>query len=145
MGFQNGASHCLWKTYCTVIFCFWSLTDWSTYNDWGMTGVIAYLLVNGLVTMCIWKLNDQRMTGDWLVTDRLLWLCFTCIATDRWPCIPGSWLVLLQQGVRFDPDLPQTIRLEFAKSNTKVSKPKPVLAAQTITQPPLVHPLTGRK
>lgn len=30
----------------------------------------------------------------------------------------------LQQGVRFDPDLPQTIRLEFAKSNTKVSKPK---------------------
>lgn len=28
------------------------------------------------------------------------------------------------QGVRFDPDLPQPIRLEFAKSNTKVSKPK---------------------
>ncbi|XP_023344631.1 protein couch potato isoform X1 [Eurytemora carolleeae] len=49
----------------------------------------------------------------------------------------------LQQGVRFDPDLPQTIRLEFAKSNTKVSKPKPVLTQQTITQPPLVHPLTG--
>jgi len=52
----------------------------------------------------------------------------------------------LQQGVRFDPDLPQTIRLEFAKSNTKVSKPKPVLTPQTITQPnhPLVHPLTGQ-
>jgi hypothetical protein len=29
------------------------------------------------------------------------------------------------QGTRFDPDLPQTLRLEFAKSNTKVSKPKP--------------------
>lgn len=28
------------------------------------------------------------------------------------------------QGARLDPDLPQTIRLEFAKSNTKVSKPK---------------------
>lgn len=28
------------------------------------------------------------------------------------------------QGVRFDPDLPQTLRLEFAKSNTKVTKPK---------------------
>jgi hypothetical protein len=27
-------------------------------------------------------------------------------------------------GVRFDPDLPQTLRLEFAKSNTKVQKPK---------------------
>jgi hypothetical protein len=53
--------------------------------------------------------------------------------------------LLLQQGVRFDPDLPQTIRLEFAKSNTKVSKPKQVLAPQAVTQPPLVHPLTGRK
>jgi RNA recognition motif-containing protein len=28
------------------------------------------------------------------------------------------------QGVRFDPELSQTIRLELAKSNTKVSKPK---------------------
>lgn len=27
-------------------------------------------------------------------------------------------------GVRFDPDMPQTLRLEFAKSNTKVQKPK---------------------
>ena len=73
----------------------------------------------------------------------------------------------MQQGVRFDPDLPQTIRLEFAKSNTKVSKPKqqqnpngalniPVssassaaaaaaAAAAAVAQQPLVHPLTGRK
>jgi len=29
-----------------------------------------------------------------------------------------------QQGLRFDPDLPQTLRLEFAKTNTKVAKPK---------------------
>eukprot|EP00092_Neocalanus_flemingeri_P003386 GFUD01003627.1.p1 GENE.GFUD01003627.1~~GFUD01003627.1.p1 ORF type:complete len:207 (+),score=24.28 GFUD01003627.1:170-790(+) len=50
----------------------------------------------------------------------------------------------LQQGVRFDPDLPQTIRLEFAKSNTKVSKPKQMIAPQAVSQPPLVHPLTGR-
>jgi len=53
----------------------------------------------------------------------------------------------LQQGVRFDPDLPQTIRLEFAKSNTKVSKPKqiiPATIATSITQPQLVHPLTGQ-
>lgn len=28
------------------------------------------------------------------------------------------------QGTRFDPDLPQVLRLEFAKSNTKVTKPK---------------------
>ncbi|KZS05183.1 putative RNA-binding protein with multiple splicing 2 [Daphnia magna] len=49
------------------------------------------------------------------------------------------------QGVRFDPDIPQTIRLEFAKSNTKVSKPKqqnssPPAAAP---HPTLLHPLTG--
>lgn len=52
----------------------------------------------------------------------------------------------LQQGVRFDPDLPQTIRLEFAKSNTKVSKPKQVAAVNpsSISQPPLLHPLTGQ-
>lgn len=50
----------------------------------------------------------------------------------------------LQQGVRFDPDLPQTIRLEFAKSNTKVSKPKQVVNTSAVTQQPIVHPLTGQ-
>lgn len=57
----------------------------------------------------------------------------------------------LQQGVRFDPDLPQTIRLEFAKSNTKVSKPKQpspssvsaAAAAAAVSQAQLVHPLAG--
>ncbi|KAF7278288.1 hypothetical protein GWI33_008639 [Rhynchophorus ferrugineus] len=49
----------------------------------------------------------------------------------------------LQQGVRFDPDMPQTIRLEFAKSNTKVSKPKQQAANSTNTHPTLMHPLTG--
>ncbi|XP_055387627.1 putative uncharacterized protein DDB_G0277255 [Condylostylus longicornis] len=49
----------------------------------------------------------------------------------------------LQQGVRFDPDMPQTIRLEFAKSNTKVSKPKPQPnTATTAAHPALMHPLT---
>ncbi|CAM1300216.1 RBPMS2 (predicted) [Pycnogonum litorale] len=50
----------------------------------------------------------------------------------------------LQQGVRFDPDIPQTIRLEFAKSNTKVSKPKQQLSPPAAAMhPTLVHPLTG--
>ncbi|KYB29453.1 Protein couch potato-like Protein [Tribolium castaneum] len=49
----------------------------------------------------------------------------------------------LQQGVRFDPDMPQTIRLEFAKSNTKVSKPKQQAANAANTHPTLMHPLTG--
>jgi len=52
---------------------------------------------------------------------------------------------ILQQGVRFDPDMPQTIRLEFAKSNTKVSKPKQQAANSANTHPTLMHPLTGRK
>nr|CAD7255795.1 unnamed protein product [Timema shepardi] len=47
------------------------------------------------------------------------------------------------QGVRFDPDMPQTIRLEFAKSNTKVSKPKQQAANAATTHPTLMHPLTG--
>ena len=38
------------------------------------------------------------------------------------------------QGVRFDPDLPQPIRLEFAKSNTKVSKPKHQPSTSPISQ-----------
>ncbi|XP_030828400.1 uncharacterized protein LOC589684 isoform X1 [Strongylocentrotus purpuratus] len=44
------------------------------------------------------------------------------------------------QGVRFDPELPQTIRLEFAKSNTKVTKPKqtsPLPAINPVVGPPL--------
>ncbi|XP_070503249.1 protein couch potato [Chironomus tepperi] len=51
----------------------------------------------------------------------------------------------LQQGVRFDPDMPQTIRLEFAKSNTKVSKPKPTQnASSTAAHPALqMHPLAA--
>lgn len=35
-----------------------------------------------------------------------------------------AWIHLHFKGVRFDPDLPATLRLEFAKSNTKVQKPK---------------------
>ncbi|XP_014666811.1 PREDICTED: RNA-binding protein with multiple splicing 2-like, partial [Priapulus caudatus] len=43
------------------------------------------------------------------------------------------------QGVRFDPDLPQTLRLEFAKSNTKVSKPKQQSPQPAATHPTLVY------
>ena len=49
------------------------------------------------------------------------------------------------QGVRFDPDLPQTLRLEFAKSNTKVTKPKQQSPQPAATHPTLIHPITGRK
>ncbi|KAM7249485.1 hypothetical protein ACFE04_000076 [Oxalis oulophora] len=39
---------------------------------------------------------------------------------DALSTVPSIWAT--QQGVRFDPDMPQTIRLEFAKSNTKGKK-----------------------
>ncbi|XP_035671660.1 U1 small nuclear ribonucleoprotein A-like isoform X1 [Branchiostoma floridae] len=42
------------------------------------------------------------------------------------------------QGVRFDPDMPQTLRLEFAKANTKVQKPK-----QNSTTPQVGIPAIG--
>lgn len=50
------------------------------------------------------------------------------------------------QGVRFDPDLPQTLRLEFAKSNTKVAKPKQQSPLPAATHPTaLLHPLAGQE
>ncbi|KAJ8311549.1 hypothetical protein KUTeg_010904 [Tegillarca granosa] len=48
-------------------------------------------------------------------------------------------------GVRFDPDLPQTLRLEFAKSNTKVTKPKQQSPQPAATHPTLIHPITGQE
>jgi hypothetical protein len=50
------------------------------------------------------------------------------------------------QGVRFDPDLPQTLRLEFAKSNTKVTKPKqPSPQPMTAHPTTIIHPITGQE
>ncbi|KAK0424265.1 hypothetical protein QR680_008582 [Steinernema hermaphroditum] len=50
------------------------------------------------------------------------------------------------QGVRFDPDYPQTIRLELARSNTKVQKPKqtspPILPASASTLPAILPQAT---
>lgn len=67
-----------------------------------------------------------------------------CIALT-YSLLTGTFWTLLQQGVRFDPDMPQTIRLEFAKSNTKVSKPKQQSPPTAAQHPTLVHPFTGRK
>ena len=59
----------------------------------------------------------------------------------------------LRQGIRFDPDLPQTLRLEFAKTNTKVVKPKQQLAQLAVAaaaaaaagHTQYIQPITGRK
>ena len=47
------------------------------------------------------------------------------------------------QGVRFDPDMPQTLRLEFAKSNTKVAKPKQQSPQPASTHPTFLHPFAA--
>ncbi|KAK2184725.1 hypothetical protein NP493_255g02037 [Ridgeia piscesae] len=49
------------------------------------------------------------------------------------------------QGIRFDPDLPQTLRLEFAKSNTKVTKPKQASPMPVAPHSTFIHPLTGQE
>ncbi|KRY29556.1 Protein couch potato [Trichinella spiralis] len=48
------------------------------------------------------------------------------------------------QGVKFDPELPQPIRLEFARSNTKVCKPK-VQSPPASAYAPFLHPITGHE
>ena len=77
-----------------------------------------------------------------------------------WVC--NHRVSFLSQGVRFDPDLPQTLRLEFAKTNTKMAKPKQqqqqqqqqqqssIMAstAPTLQQyilPTLINPVSARK
>lgn len=64
--------------------------------------------------------------------------------------ISWRWCPCSQCGVKFDPDLPQTLRLEFARSNTKMTKPRqlfspvhatvhPALASATTAY---IHPFT---
>ncbi len=43
------------------------------------------------------------------------------------------------QGIRFDPESPQTLRLEFAKANTKMAKSK----LMATPNPSNLHPALG--
>lgn len=45
----------------------------------------------------------------------------------------------LPQGIRFDPESPQTLRLEFAKANTKMAKSK----LMGTPNPTNIHPALG--
>lgn len=45
----------------------------------------------------------------------------------------------LLQGIRFDPESPQTLRLEFAKANTKMAKSK----LMATPNPTNIHPALG--
>nr|XP_053629350.1 LOW QUALITY PROTEIN: protein couch potato-like [Cherax quadricarinatus] len=51
----------------------------------------------------------------------------------------------LQQGVRFDPDMPQTSAWRVAKSNTKVRKAKQQSPPGSAAAPHSLHPFTGLK
>lgn len=53
-------------------------------------------------------------------------------------CVPPS-LRLSPQGIRFDPESPQTLRLEFAKANTKMAKSK----LMATPNPTNIHPALG--
>lgn len=46
---------------------------------------------------------------------------------------------LSSQGIRFDPECPQTLRLEFAKANTKMAKSK----LMGTPNPTNIHPALG--
>lgn len=48
-------------------------------------------------------------------------------------------LRLFPQGIRFDPESPQTLRLEFAKANTKMAKSK----LMATPNPTNIHPALG--
>lgn len=52
---------------------------------------------------------------------------------------PHSPLHLFPQGIRFDPESPQTLRLEFAKANTKMAKSK----LMATPNPTNIHPALG--
>lgn len=54
---------------------------------------------------------------DWLESYQRL---FSPKLTEKNPTVFSAW----SQGVRFDPEIPQTLRLEFAKANTKMAKNK---------------------
>lgn len=52
---------------------------------------------------------------------------------------PPPLLRLSPQGIRFDPESPQTLRLEFAKANTKMAKSK----LMATPNPTNIHPALG--
>lgn len=58
----------------------------------------------------------------------------------RCPTLPYLLsLHLSSQGIRFDPESPQTLRLEFAKANTKMAKSK----LMATPNPTNIHPALG--
>lgn len=62
--------------------------------------------------------------------------CFCCRAGVH----PTHHASPLPQGIRFDPEIPQTLRLEFAKANTKMAKSKLVGTPNPSTPLPTAIP-----
>jgi len=82
-----------------------------------------------------------------------------CVAACRPIHIARRYFAAPQSGVKFDPESAQILRLEFARSNTKMTRPRQLFpaalaaaaAAAPIQQvlspatPAYIHPFTTRK
>jgi len=51
-------------------------------------------------------------------------------------------LFVSQCGVKFDPESAQTLRLEFARSNTKMTRPRQLFPAAVASATPIPHVLS---
>lgn len=65
--------------------------------------------------------------------------CTFCHVVRHSPLLSLYPPTLFLQGVRFDPENPQTLRLEFAKANTKMAKSK----LMGTPNPTNIHPALG--
>lgn len=92
--------------------------------------------------MCFWldvESSGNQCTGK---PDVLLYGHVNWFVKTNWGVI-GLYSVdsnlICSQGIRFDPESPQTLRLEFAKANTKMAKSK----LMATPNPSNLHPALG--
>lgn len=79
-------------------------------------------------------LGKEALRGSWAAAPPL-----TQPSSLTVLCPPSSPPASLPQGIRFDPENPQTLRLEFAKANTKMAKSK----LMATPNPTNIHPALG--
>ena len=84
-----------------------------TRHQCGISAVVSQTLRVSRINQCSAVVVKYRLFSQASVKVLLLWFLL----------FPYMTHVCIFQGVRFDPDASLTLRLEFARSNTKVSKP----------------------
>ncbi len=70
---------------------------------------------------------------DLLIDLCIVWRIIRLYSVESQPYL------ICSQGIRFDPESPQTLRLEFAKANTKMAKSK----LMATPNPSNLHPALG--